>query len=210
MTVMPEPAKISVTELKAIGENLVKHNEWLKTDEGKLFRAQQWIEHYRQKYFESLEIRSAKEVAEFASRRKEKHRPRRHGKMIGDPISPWFAFAECKAAGIPIPQWVLDHLAEVASAVIRFVQHPSETDLKNFESSITEIFGFKTSGKTGRGNVVSRYMDNTDLMLAIKVKWKIESGSQQKYAIEDVANEHKKSESTVRRAWKKYERQYSL
>jgi hypothetical protein len=208
MTVMPEPAKISLAELKAIGENLVKHNEWLKTDEGKLFITQGWLEYYRQEYFESLEKRSAKEVAEFASGGKKKHRLGRHGGMIGDPISPWFAFATCKAAGIPIPQWVLDHLAEVASRVMRFVQNPSETDLKNLDSTITEIFGFKTPGKTGRGNVVSRYRDNTDLMLAIKVKWKIESGSQQKYAIEDVANEHKKSEPTVRRAWKKYQRQY--
>lgn len=205
---MADQAKAdSEQAIREIGDYLKRLNAHLKTKKGRVEMAQRSIELYKEDYLESIRERVKKDQA--ASARPNKTRQRLpHRIVIGNPLYPWYAFLECQSAGLPIPDWVLEYFREVALAIDQFAKFPSQERIKNYESTITEIFGFKAPGKGGRGNIVSKFFDNRDLTLGIQVKLQVASGSQVTYACQDVAKENKVSEPTVRRAWKKYQQKY--
>lgn len=202
-------------------EALRAHTEFLDSDEGKVFIAQHWIKYYGERYHESLLENRRKEKERLAklskkSRSKNKEAAsKKYSKLrsvrevVGNPIYAWFAFLAAHQAGLDIPGWVIGYLKQVATAIFFLPPRHNISDskkhlIKNSDSTIAEIFGFKRPGKTGRGNIISRHFDKSELQLATQVYLRLQTGAQAKYVYEDVAKETNKSEATVRRAWKKY------
>jgi hypothetical protein len=248
------PPQISDDHL-ALAASLRAHNDWLRTKEGKLWIAREWLEHYRQGYDKSLRENRQKEEKRRADllRKLTRATSEKRGAAlkrylrwrtdVGNPIYPWLAFVECQSSGLEIPDWVLGYFKEVAIRIWRLslgseqpktgkgrpeenpdggppdgdnrrkwllrgalqeISGRSRIQTENLDSIISEIFGFKGPGKTGRGSVVSRFLDHSDTVLAERVWSYVEAGHKLKHSYEHVAEDANKSEATVRRAWSKH------
>jgi len=224
MAQMPAANKtLSDSELlQNIAQSLQAHNQFLASAKGKIYIAREWIRFYEQHYHESLLENRRKEKERRAKLTKKLHgknkvmtvkkylelRPRRE--IVGNPIYAWFAFLQSQGAGLDIPDWVIGYLKQVATAIFFLPPRNNNSNskkhlIKNPDSTIAEIFGFKGPGKTGRGNIISRHFDTAEVQLAAQVYLRLQTpGAQVKYVYEDVAKDSNKSEATVRRAWKKY------
>ena len=114
----------------------------------------------------------------------------------------WRAYSECRWAEIPFPEWVTTYLDEAARRVLELSRIPP----RDRASAISEAFGFKNEGKSGRGNPFTQANDSRDLTLAAKVFEYVKDGHKPDLACEYVAKEstgwtERVSKSTVVRAW---------
>jgi hypothetical protein len=178
------PTKSDLESLANVAKVLGAHNAWLGTKEGQLFIAREWLNFYRLHYRE---------------RRKGK------GEKVGN-LYPWFAYLECRRARLRVPKWVLEYFDDVAMNIRRMSLRP---DHPHLGSEILAALGFKGRGKSGRGNIFARYLDNKDLMLSMQVDLCCQGGNKLKHAYEYIAKKNHVSEPTVRRAWAKYKYIYA-
>ncbi len=165
---------------------LEQHLAFLDTDEGKRFISRHRMSFYESNYQESLKKSQVKESTK------------------GNPLWAWRAILECLNTNMEFPESVRGYLKEVAFGVWALSQHPGKHSIRNLDSTVSEILGFKRAGKKGRTNILSRFAnDGKDLELASAVELKILEGNNLTDAIYLVATEVKISNSTVRRAWEK-------
>jgi hypothetical protein len=131
--------------------------------------------------------------------------------ILGNPLYPCQAFLQCYEEGLSPPDWVMEYFATIARELCHLSFHDWEP--LNLESKTAEIFGVKTPGRSGRGNIISKYRNTLyERQLAIQVRQSVEARKKLKHAhetvklkhvYEDVAKDNGTSEPTVRRAWKK-------
>lgn len=131
-----------------------------------------------------------------------------------NPLHAWKAYHEARAAGIAIPEWVLDYLDEAAEALWSLQsQTLSGKKLSNPAAAIAEALRMKKPGR-GRGTVFSEFQNAMWIFYGHTVHLYM-SLDQKKYgraklsqAVSEVANKNDVSESQVWRALKTYEERF--
>ena len=121
----------------------------------------------------------------------------------GNALHVWFAYKTAREAGYrPIPEWILEYLDRVSENL--YASSFPGPFPKNPASAALEALELKRSGKSGRGNPFKDFFQTEHFEMAAKVLELLQAGEKKYIAYEIVAQEYKKSEATVRRAWKRY------
>ena len=123
----------------------------------------------------------------------------------GNPLNVWRAYVECRAAGLEIPEWVLEYLDRVGRnfwqlSMINEKKPPPD----EMAPAIAVALEMKKPGKSGSGNVFKQFQDSSGLLMACEVAWHRQDNHKLDIAYELVAKKHGKSKSTVRTAWLRY------
>jgi hypothetical protein len=116
-----------------------------------------------------------------------------------NPLYAWTAYRAAREIGCPVPDWALEYLEEAAEEIC-ILRHRrgrvSHTDIAK---------AVKLAGTPGKKNAFSSYRNTKWRRHAKTVESNIVQGDKETYAIEGAAKQWGVSESTVRRAWKRYQ-----
>lgn len=117
-----------------------------------------------------------------------------------NPIHVWRALLEYRAAGEPLPEWILGYLERVARRIYEISSQ--EQPPKNPAGAVAEALEMKKPGRGRRGTVFVAFRQTASFVLALDVQHETTSKGKKPYrAWRDVAKKHKVSRETVRRAW---------
>jgi hypothetical protein len=134
-----------------------------------------------------------------------------------NPVFAWRAYAECRHAGLAIPEWVLQYLdkparefcswsmsGRVPSRLPGLADKRKKVDLGDALVSVLEMR--PSARQRGPGNIFAEvFPDRDHRRLAGGVYFRVRrNGEPLKVAIPEVATEYKVSTKTVERAWGQY------
>lgn len=130
-----------------------------------------------------------------------------------NPFFVWQAYDHFRRAGMPIPEWILEYFDKAADAL--FALRLGQTDLKihakelpatgdNLAQLVAKALGFR---EKGRGTALSKLKkSDAEISMALRAQQRMNSGETQETSFGETADEIGVSDSTVRRAWRKYGR----
>lgn len=125
-----------------------------------------------------------------------------------NPINAWRAFAECRHAGIPVPEWILEYFERSAIRIHRLSTINEKKPLpRNVIAALAECLEFKKPGKSGRGNVIKDFQNSKLLRVACMFHWYLKEDPgrvKESVACAYAARYFGVSKSTANRAWKEF------
>ncbi len=121
----------------------------------------------------------------------------------GNIFSAWYAYLVARQTGTAIPDWILKALDDVSTGLFGLYLN-STHGRKVSNADIAKAA--KLSSKRGKGNLFTKFGNPDWWLMAEVVGLYMGQGAYETYAIDAVAEEYRVSKSTVRRAWKRYEK----
>jgi len=138
-------------------------------------------------------------------------------RTTGNPLWFWRAYQCYRDVEAALPEWILQELDAISSKLLhagyisRFhheggiIRYAIEWP-KNWKAELLEAFGFKTNSGGGEQSPFPSWERSlADQWTATCVRVKKADGHNETDAVYLVASEHGLAETTVRRAWKKYQ-----
>lgn len=125
-----------------------------------------------------------------------------HWKESGNPVYPWAAYRECRAAGLDLPDWVLEYLDHAAEGMWELWQSPPQ-EKNGIAPAVASALGVKMDGG---GSAFARANKTDWVFLGSMVARAIQRGDKEYLAVPDVARRMNRNPSAVQRAWDRYKK----
>lgn len=117
----------------------------------------------------------------------------------------WRAYVTARALGDPIPEWALCYFDRAGAAVWKMGNAIwNETGDASLDLPTAMEMKRRDGPRHGRGTILRAGGNVSWLIMALSVLYRMLEGDKEGIAIEAVAKEGQLSDSTIRRAWKKY------
>ncbi len=190
----PEAQKTSVREVSRAAVD-----ELGLTDDQRQAIAASWVHFHEERYSEAdwtdyvegwTGPWSSPPTARPSSRRK-----------VGNPLAVWGAYLECRAAKLPLPEWVLAYFDRVASRLTRRVSAGMPSVPKNPAAAIAADLEMV---RQGAGSVFAHWDRQDELLMAAEVERRMSHGEGVTASIRNASKALSKGEQTVERAWRKH------
>ena len=129
-----------------------------------------------------------------------------------NPLYVWQAYQEARAAGITVPEWILEYLDESAAALWELRSRSEK--LPNPTAAIAEALRLKKPGRSGSGTVFSEVENNAWIEHGYLVHYHMRAELKEygraklSQMVANVASLVGVSESSIWRSLKKYETQF--
>lgn len=125
--------------------------------------------------------------------------------LHGNPLCAWIAYLHARQADVAIPAWVQEYLDRCARGMWELLEQ-SISGKKIDHAMVAKAIDF--AGQRGKGTAFTAYGSPRWMFLAELVILHMRKGAQETYAFKEVAKRNSTSESTVRRAWQRYQADY--
>lgn len=108
----------------------------------------------------------------------------------------WAAYGFARAAGVPIPEWVLRYFDKAGHGLMALAVEAKKQGGKDFGPRIAKAFGLATAGS---GSPLTAY-HSAWMTFGMNVRYRMQQGDKEYLAIASVARDGGVSDATVRRA----------